>query len=290
MAIADEAGGNWSGVWYPKTMQRVQSIAGPGDEDSNGQAMPALSAVDTVALLGVVTPGLILAIENFSVKQNGKPAEIAIVESRALDDRGVMTNFFSDLKYTDVKRYLSLGTDTEFLGTTSDAPWRRMDVLNQTLVTAGDEAAVSWQPYCINPVVDNLALEQRLETLGRVRTAIAHWQAMVNASASAMTTNAADVTMKAPSDALEEFLSNLRMLCADLDGLSVNTPSADYGDAVTKAIGEVSEFVGKAAAEIAEKAGDIAGKVAGNVLGGFLENAGLMAVLVVGIAIYVVVK
>jgi hypothetical protein len=88
-------------------------------------------------------------------------------------------------------------------------------------------------------------------------------------------------------DTLTELLSALRALCADFDTLNENPPSTGLiADAVQAALAATAKFVGGALADVSAEVGKEAGIVGANLSGGFLENAGILSFVVVGIVIH----
>jgi hypothetical protein len=290
----------WSGSWYPSTIQALLGIAGPGFEDANtGITMPNLSAIDTMAILGLVTGSVVSAIERFNRDTNGiSDKRQSAILSSDVDGDGVLVDLEVILgqamgdatHHIDAKTYLSYPTDLSEAGMASSTPWRRYPPSEtQDGLWAGlPRMDTSFEVYVVNAVYKT---DARVVTIGMVRQMIADYQRMVMACSSAIYACSADVTNPAPQDDLTEFLGALRSLCADFDVLNENpTEFASIAEALHAALAKTSEFVGKALADISAEVGKQAGIVGAGVTGGFLENAGLLSIVVVGIVIYLFLR
>lgn len=274
----------WSQSWYPSTMAQLVEIAGiGGSDDDNGTQVPNLSAIDTMALLGLVTPAVVSAIVRFNKDANGAPAELSAVRSDCVDSDGRLTGAGPrPSPYVDAKTYLTYQTDVQSIGLVSDTPWKRFPTNESTT-----EFVESFEVWSASPLLTPNQSDSNNGLLQFIRQMIADWQRMVTASSFALSTNAADVTAPAPFDTLLEFLSAMRALCADFDVLNENPPElAKITDALKFALAKSSEFVGKAAAEISNEVGKQAGIIGGNLTEGFLSNAGILSFIVVGIVVH----
>jgi hypothetical protein len=272
----------WSELWYPSTIQNLIQISGLGDNDEvTGAGMPNLSAIDTMALLGLVTPAVVSAIERFAKQQGVLPP---ILRSDRVNVDGtyrVQPEYDGpgiprpETEMTDVAKYLGYQTDFQSVGLVSEAPWQRYPWAEST-------EASSFEPY-----VSANADSESLAYLGFIRQMISDWQRMVDSAASAISQNSADATQPAPTHDLSEFLRALRSLCADFDVLNENPPElGKITDALKFALAKSSEFVGKAAALVSEEVGKTAGIIGGNLTEGFLANAGILSIIVVAIVIH----
>lgn len=276
----------WRDSWYPSTMLALTQLAGTGDDDeSTGASMPNLSAIDTMALLGVVTPTVVSAINRYASQQK---LAVPILRSDRIGPDGTYlyqpeydgagTAYPAETEMKSVSDYLAYQTDTGATGTTSAMSWKRYPTSGDAMFS--DFGSYSFEPYA----VDN---DESRAFLQLIRQMISDWQRMVDSSASAITTNSADTTQRAPAHDLSEFLAALRALCADLDVLNENPPvMGSISEAIKYALAKSSEFVGKAAAEVASEVGKTAGIIGTNLAGGFLANAGIISVVVVAIVIH----
>lgn len=283
----------WSQSWYPTMMANLAKLVGWGPPGSDGQDMPNLSAIDTVAVLGVVTPSLVSAIVRFNEQANGGTAGNVGAPSFLVADDGQVaaasiqgeltsavgmhgtatvpnTTAANPGAFIDVNAYLQYQPLDD--GASGGRPWERFaDFIN------------GYQVWYVSTVLTN----GYPAILSLVRQAIADWQRMVNASASCISIAAANTTQPADEESLSEFMSALRALCSDFDVLNENPARVDaIAEAIRAAIAKTSEFVGKVTADIATEVGKQAGIIGGNLTGGFLENAGVLSIIVVGIVVH----
>lgn len=282
MAIEQPTVDAWTGIWYPQTMQVCASIAGWGNEGTDGQTMPILSSLDTMALLGLLLPAVVKAIEDFSVKYNEAPPAFAAIQSDLVNSEGVIVVVDSTAKYIDAKTYIGYSPDSEEYGFVSDTPWKRFPD------PSGQDTTMSYEVY--SPQNPNLRTSSA-QVVIFVRQMISDWQACIRASSAAILSNAADVTKTCPDDDLYTFLSSVRKLCLDLDVLKSNPPPViSIAEALRRALEKTSEFIGKAAAEISKELGKDVGIVGGGLTEGFLANAGILSIIVIGILVHLFLK
>lgn len=280
----------WSQSWYPTMMANLAKLVGWGSPGADGQDMPNLSAIDTVALLGVVTPSLVSAIVRFNQQANGSDAAHVGAPVSALDSTGMLvfsgdpnevTNPSGDptqatdpntaTTFIDVNTYLQYQPAND--GTSGNASWERW----------GPDFISGYAPWYSNTVIAN----GYPAILMLVRQAIADWQRMVAASSSCLLIASANATSPADMDSLSEFMSALRALCSDFDVLNESPAKLDgIADALRDALGKTSEFIGRTAADIAGEVGKQAGIIGAGFSGGFLENAGVLSIIVVGIIVH----
>lgn len=279
MALASPSSDAWIGTWYPQTMQAIASIGGWGSDDGVGNQMPQMSSLDTIAVLGLITPNVVKAIDDYNTQYNGRPPSLAAVQSSAVDSNGLITIVGSDDKYVDSKMYIGFSPDSAEYGLVSETAWERFP----------DPSAPDWQGYQVYSVATVLyptKSDEAAQVLIFVRQMIADYQSCVRASASAISANAADTTAACPVEDLSTFLTAIRKLCLDLDVLHSNPPINDFLGALRYALGKTSEFIGKAAADVAAEVGKEAGIVGGGLTEGFLANAGVLSIIVVGIVVH----
>lgn len=250
-------------------MKSLTDIAGAGfDDPATGQAMPNLSAIDTVAILGLVTPKLGESITKYGNQWNRLDDSKSAVHSQLVDESGVGPPIIaSDDHYVTSKTYLSYIADGSPY--TFGVPWKR---------SPPESLFESFEPW--SRTTDTAVL-------GQVRQSVADWQAMIDASASCLSVAAANTTAPANADDLSQFLAALRRLCGDMDSVEANPPADNStADAVRYALAKSSDFAGKAVAEISNEVGKDAGIIGANLTGGFLANAGILSFVVVGLVIH----
>lgn len=274
----------WSDKWYPETIASLKQLVGDGANGYDGQPMPNLSALDTVAILGIVTKATISCIDKYNQSNNRVSTELAAVRSDGVDSAGNIAGveMVSTTPYIDAKTYIGYQPDVSEIGLTSAAPWKRFPPsppYDGGAVEAIQSYEVYWSSY--NSVYSNAA------ELDFVRQLISDYQRMVDSSVAAIQSNPSNTTAPADVDALGRFLSSLRGLCADLDVLNDVPPAlASMTSALKFALAQTAEFVGKASAEIANEVGKEAGIIGQNLTEGFLQNAGILSFVVLAIVIH----
>lgn len=267
----------WTDEWYVNTRTALIAIRGEGPRSAaDAQMLPAISGLDTVAIVSQITPGLISAC----VRALGTSKEkFAVDSSHISDDGGAGTGFaaraqavfgflpnllgVSGPKYIDAAAYLG--------GWPSDVAYKRSPLST----TSSD----TYEIYYDNGEPDLLAF---------CREAVDEYQRLCNASAAGIIDNAANIIGPMGSDEANEFWNALQAICGTLDSLGENPPMSTYdkvAGAMRAALTSTEQFVGKSIAQVSEEVG----KAAGNVTAGFFEQAGLLAVAVAGIALYLYV-
>jgi hypothetical protein len=274
----------WLDTWLPNTQAALTQILGSGGTSADGTTMPAIRSIDTITILGQITPGLIDALKRYTTGINGADASQAAVLSSLTTTDGT-PNFNGSIvgavaaatlgggskPYVDAATYLSY----------APKPNEHPRVRCKTMEYLDGDTYALW-------VKDTDS--QDLAYYGFVSQAIADYQSAVDAAASAITENAVDITQPAPDDSNSAFWSALVQLCSDLDTLNEVPPATLSADLMAKALGyslhQTEQWVGKT---VAQAAGEI-GELAANVTEGFFSTAGLMSIVVVGLVIFMYVR
>lgn len=278
-------------------MKSLLAIAGNGFDDTDGQYMPNLSSIDTVAILGLVTPGVISAIDNFNKDGNGVDDKTkSAVLSTQTDGNGKLTppevneDFVPpECAAMDCPPSTWAGkfiTGRDYL---QYQPYEPDSNRSVAWVRSSPFVDATYEVYYVTRYAPGgvATWDYGSSQFQFLRQIISDWQRMLNASASALAVNAASTTAPANQDDLREFLSALRAVCNDLDTLNENPPElGKITDALRYALAKSSEFAGKAVAEISKEVGKDAGIIGANLSGGFLENAGILSFVVVGLVIH----
>lgn len=291
MALAAAQQDDWRSRLYPQLMSQLLVVAPNGVTDTvTSQVLPGISALDTVAIIGRITPGVLNALGDFAAQMGRDRKEVARSTSEILavgqyDDYGVADPAtIGDPKAPDVidgPTYLqyvapsSLGIDGH--------PWQRYSAAALFIGNPIPGTGVSYEPFTSYMVVDTGSDA----VLGFVRQLIADYQRMLDCSVTALQASAANTAAPMPdAEQVTEFFSAIAAVCVDLDVLKANPLEwGDIAGALRYSLGKTSEFVGKTAAEIAGEVGKDVGLVSTNLLGGFLEHAGILSIVVVAIAI-----
>jgi hypothetical protein len=265
----------WADEWYPNQRAALIELRGQGPLGYDGSPLPALSALDSIAMVTMVTGPLISALENYTRAENGEGTGAVARRAEDLDADGHVKRSLIDVGVS----LLGLGGSPAYDAT------RQIGAANYlagvptdgrpSLRTYGGDAYELWASG-----------EDQL--LSFVRDAVAKWQRITNASAAALMTNAADISQPMAGDELRELWSAVSSLCAAMDVLQENPPASTWDrikGSAEYALDQSTKFVGESAATIAQKVGE----TAGNLAEGFFEKAGLLAIVVAGIALYLYV-
>jgi hypothetical protein len=268
----------WSDKWLPDTRAALISIRGEGSTSStDAHLLPALSGLDTVSIIAQFTPAVIdacvralgtskerFAVDTDHISDDGGSGEG--FKARAQKVFGFVTNLLglTGAKYISAADYLG--------GWPTDIAYKRSPLSTTT--------ADTWEIYYDNGEPALLSV---------CRQAVSEWQRMCNASAAGIMDGAANILGPMGTDEATEFWDSMEALCSTLDVLSENPPASTY-DAVSGALRaaliSTEQFVGKTLADVSEEVG----KTAANVTEGFFKEAGLLAVAVAGIALYLYVR
>lgn len=270
----------WLDQWYPNVIATISQIRGVGPT-SGATPTALLSGLDTIAVLGQMSPGVIGAIRSFENQQHTDYSD-RVFASEALSSGG--RPLFGPA--------LASGTGTsvaEYVAGHGD--WPTAWVRSIDKVTATDPGV-----FGINKAlgIPDTHIETRTyevwilndedQLFNYVRQMLNSWQRACDASAAALNSNP-DTAAVVASDQLVTFWTCVRTLASDLDVLQENPP-VSYGDRLTQAtkdaLQKTEQFAGEAAAALSEEVG----KAAGNVAEGFFGQAGITALLVAGIAVY----
>jgi len=287
----------WRDEWYPNQLAALRTLRGGTVTGSDGLQMPAISALDSIGVLSQVSAPIASAIRNFQAAQNrtdpdnvgdssaigaGFPAEdIVWGEAVAFGVRPVL----GTIPRCSIKNYLA--------GAAPDSAqaWNRTDGSTYTYVPNDDVNDVinqyrqTFAPF----VVDNLATLTQPELLRAVHEMVVAWDVAIKASANGIWSAGADITSKINNTDNSSFWAGIRKICTQLDVLAENPPPStleSVKSAAAHALDESTKFAGKATAEIANQVGKLAGQTGAGFLGGFLENATIMSVVVAGIAVW----
>ncbi len=262
----------WRDNWYPHAVAAMIQLRGEAAPDAQGNRLPITRALDTIAIMGQVSPPLVRAIEKFMAGENGLPSKAINAEN--VDSDGTITAD-SPVAYANaIRNGISIA---DYVAGYGDA---RSAHLRSTSPDAGATRYTIW-------LVDSISMEDGL--LGFCRQAMADWQAVVNASSAAIVANAMNVEGGMSSSDNATFWAALRRLCTDLDVIAENPPERTLDKmkgAISDALDKSAEFAGQSAAKLSQKAGEIAG----NFGKGFFETAGVTSLVVAGIAVWLFVK
>lgn len=253
----------WSDTWIHDTRAALIAMRGEGaTSTTDAQTLPAMSGLDTVAIISQITPGVI----NACVRALGTSREqFAIDTGHIAEDGGGSGGSFLGEEYISAQDYFAGWPLT-------DTPYKRSPLSTTT--------ADTWEIYYGNGEAALLSV---------CRQAVNEWQRLCNASAAGIAAGAANILGPMGTAEATEFWDAVGAITGTLDALNENPPVSTY-DAVMgglrAATTATEQFVGKSIADISEEVG----KTAANVTEGFFREAGLLAVAVAGIALYLYVR
>lgn len=260
----------WSDTWLPHARVALLSIrAAQQSTFGGGLDLPLLSPADCHSLAAQVTRPL----ANVLSRREWGGSAAAISELWVDPDDGHSFGVAAVGGSYTASAYLAMGQSwalPEDPRTYREAWYRRP---TSGTATPGD----SWTIYGPNAHSDSAGLHSR-------RSAIAAWQEMVDAIASACTT-VADMSTPLSLECIEAVWHPISRLCDYLDVLSEIPPPPPTGEALAEWANDAAAALGQLAADAANKAGEIGGQLAGGFLGGIGPLAAGVGVLVVYLAL-----
>lgn len=238
----------------------------------DAQALPNMSPMNMMAIVCWATPLMAKAIGNFNRSYNGQTTDdYAAVEVDT--QTGVPTGFGNDTQGIGAGPYLaSVNADP-------NRPWLR------TPDPGKPESVYSvWSGGLGTGMA---GLDSGGNELEFLKQAIADWQKMCDGVSAGIINGDPDMSIPSALDEIQLFWSAFGAWCSDMDVLEESPPpTIDVAEELRNVAGTASEFIGKAAATVAEQVGEVAGRTVAGLTGGFFENAGLLSVAVAALAVY----
>lgn len=263
----------WSDKWIVDARAALIALRGAGPLGNDGQALPALSALDSISVVGQVTPAMVTMLGRWAnsqgFSQKGQAVSSQYLSDGALDATNLTATLSDPAAFLTATAYYAgyPSPSTPYIRATTEGGW-------------AFGPAATFEPFRGSDE-DGL--------LSFVRQCIIDWQRLCDASASAIVTGGADITDMMSQDDLQALWSALGAVCSSLDVLAENPP-AILGDRLAGALREslnaTEKFVGQTVAQVSQEIG----AAAGNLAEGFLANVGLAGVAVAGIALYLFVR
>lgn len=260
--------------FYPQTVGSMIQRYGEAKPDSNGNRLPITSGIASIGIIGALAPHVVRVLDDLQ-GQGSVPTAIrgAVFADYVNPDGTIKDLSMWTLLFNDASVRMS---HKDFLAGVPDPvnPWKRGHLWGGGFYTI-------WIP-------SEVFGTEETARLNFARQMIREWQRAVDASAAGIrqSPNAND---SFPPEYNAAFWLAVRQLCSSMDVLDENPPQ-DYFDkvkaSVNYSIDQTATWAGKAAADVAGKVGEIAG----NVAGGFFKEAGVTAIAVAGIALYLFVK
>jgi hypothetical protein len=265
----------WRDTWYPNAVDAMRSLRGTGGAGADGSPLPLTQAIDTLAIIAQFPRPLAEAIRRFQRSASDGfvfgPSDLA---DRAINSSLVYPDGTTrPLSPADVlagKLGDSITIDDYLAGFPDErAPWLRSP-------SSSDEFYSLWIPDSAGAEVALLALH---------REAVRAWSAAVAVSTDMLIDYGANLQAEMAANRNARFWTAIRQLCTALDVIAANPPETNAQKivgAVKVALSRSGEVAGQGAAHIAEAIGNTAGSAAK----GFLDTANMTAVVVAGIAIF----
>lgn len=256
--------------WTNNMIAALIQIRGEAAPSPQGHRLPSITALDTIAILGRYAPALKRSIEGLQLHHD---APAGAIDVRSVNQDGTLDGGL--LAASDVANRITLDKYLAGYGV-QPLPYNRR--------TLGPSSGTQYTFY-----IGDLLGTGETALVSAHREAVREWQRAIDASSSAIIANASDMTRRIGTTDNVAFWSAIRGLAASLAAIAANPPEDVFSrvkEATSKALDDTAQFVGKSAAQVAGKVGEIAGEAAQ----GFFAEAGLTAMLVASLAVYMVVR
>lgn len=290
----------WSAGWYSETLSQLLAIRGDGPTGRDGKAMPALLALDTVAIVASVTKPLISEMEawnrvaNADVKIDVGGKVVSAWTSTDLHDGQLRLQEsmegHSGLTGIGGIMYgpgIDAATYLKFFAIDDDKPWVRAVKTDSESI----ELLGTYEVFTLQGEDNQIPANQI--GMANWRLVIAAYQRLANAAASAIANTAPFLDSPCDGPSIQEVIDALGVFAALLDNFNSVPPVTQWNDFLTdtakvlkESLHTVEEVGGKAIADIAHEVG----VAAGNVTKGFFEEASILSIAVVGLAVYIAVR
>lgn len=271
---------------YSSFRDALTSTVGIGPTSTvDAQALPNISPMNMMSILGWTTPFMAQALNNFNRSSNAAGEDNVAVQVDTTTGTPVGTGL------DGLMAAAASGTSSANLTGLAAGPY---------LAAPTADASRAWlrTPDPANTdSVFSVWTNSQDSILAFVEQTISDWQAMCNWVATAIL-GGADLSQPSPVDDIQGFWSAFGSWCSDMDVLNENPPTdINIVEALKFSLDTTTKYIGDSAAEIAKTVGEQAaivaegvGKTAAGLASGFFNNAGLLSVAVAGIAVYLFVK
>jgi hypothetical protein len=264
--------------WYPACVGAMIQIRGEGPtaRGATGERLPLLQALDTIAILAQLSAPLVGAIKSFHHKM--------------FDDEDLKDHVMASRHYDSDSEFIGVPDVLAHLGVldrikTEDyvagygqpfAPYRRSKTIG----------GKTYEPGLMGGVLD---WRGDPGLLNGIREAMRAWESAVTQSAAMLDSYGANITMTVSTEYIQDFFAALRNLCSTLDAVNA-VPPPDIQKRVVEALkvatSKAGEVAGAGAAHIAETIG----RTAGSAAEGFFATGNLTAIMVAGLAVFLMVR
>lgn len=276
----------FSDKWLTDVRTAIGGLRGWGAPDSRGVRMPCLTGLDTIGVLGQLSPSVVSAVRTFQRQVNGNDLANFVVESSEVGSDG----------------HPDTGTGHQILdgitGSNAFVAWQaRVGRLEITQYVAGYGYAPHAYKRSVIPgtstfepfYVSRLIVSDEDQLYSFVRGLMADWQRAIDASAAAIQSVSNDTAGLIGPAQLRTFWGCITSLCSSLDTLEENPPVTDsekLKGAALDALHKTEAWAGQVAADLANEVG----KAAGAVTKGFFSGAGALSLVVAGLAVWLFVR
>ncbi len=268
---------SWRDDWYASQLRAQREIRGDGIRgtgSTGGATLPAMFAIDTIAVLGQMSGAIVQAIESYQETQ-GAPPSAMWIGTQGLDHR---TGIFDGGSMGAIIGSRTISIPDYVAGYAPSKTQGHLRSPTSPLGLRPDGATdlhTVWVP-------DGPSVEDGI--LSFIRGMLTNWQRVVDISAAIIRANALNLMTTIEPNSADVFWGCVARLAIDLDVLGENPPESTY-DKVRKAardaLDKSADAAGRGAAILAENVG----RTAGNVGKGFFEEAGVTSLIVAGVAV-----
>lgn len=289
----------WSDTWYPQTIADLTAVRGDGPTGRDGNPLPGLLAFDTIAVVAAITTPLIAAMNDWNKVANKVTDAKAIAwASVDLEDGRLSPNvgygdegpnsrvLLGEASGSIFGSYIDAATYLQMQGLT-DRPWVRGVSTDQESA----EIVGTYEPYAI--AGSAMGTTNNLLGMQNWRLVIQAYQRIANASAACIANAVPFMDGPCDGESLQELVDAMAVFCAMMDNFAYNPPQTSWQtimgkvkDKLSESLNDLSEAAGKTVAELANQVG----KTAAGITKGFFEEASLMSIAVVGVAVYIAVR
>lgn len=300
---------DWSSDWIPAAREALNALRGSNVEDANGLSVPALSVVDSTAVLAKLTGNVLMQLDRLRDGSNGPAALSTLVDSEGVTHwpyAGPMGSspLNSGDGYVEADKLFLSGR--EYLaayppppnddGTMAAQPWfrSRHDYRTATAVDSS-VAAAAWADALAGNLVEatvgiyTVYSPEKHDESGQLfehHELVAAYQRACDAIGAGALTRP-DMAQPMANDTMLAFWSALIQVAASLDTLQDVPPRPPTRQVLVEAMDTAAQFIGDAVATAANAAGEVIHQTAK----GFFEGLGVYGVAaIVGVlAIYLAV-
>lgn len=245
----------------------------------SGRRLPRTSAIDALTVLAKLSPGLVGAVSKISMDGRAWRVGVADGDGIARADTIAVLALRSD-GGLDAKAYVA-GYAHPLV------PYQR----SKAAATAQGVVLLNTSPL-YEPVLAAFALGgEDTALLSALRQSMHDWQRAVAAATALALAVPGDLSAMQTGPGVESFWRAVLPLTSGMDVIA-EQPITDRFEVLKGALGAgtkaSAEFVATNAGELAAYTAELAGETAGTFADAFFSNAGLTAMIVAGLAVYMV--